>query len=187
MSIERGGLSLDEIFDRTDSGEPEGIIRGLSGRLLRYSVREQEYDADFSVRDDKLDFYLETSVNLTGENFSHRLRTRGFQGNPNKRHPDFFAGEFVGDSLRIIRGRYGVAPTHFVGSLHGEQGISDVYDEFMRHYSVNKDKVGAVGKTWIARRLTPHGFSQISPADVMVEQRERRVNVTIWRNNLTRK
>lgn len=181
-SHEKGGIPWDKIFDNVEKEKkPSGRVNGDSGLSLAYEVMEEGLKLRFSVRDayDPI-IYLKARAHLRDGNFGLNLRTRGYHDNPNLRHPDMHAREFVGDSLRIFRERYNFIPTHFIGKWFDRLNHRDNFDTFMRHLKNGTGVVVAAKQTWTAKALEIHNFTDIQKKDINIDVKEGLVTATFW-------
>src|SRR5260221_11608822 len=123
-NIEKGGIPWETIFDESHKGrsqrEVSGEVNGRSGLRLTYSITRRRKKGRLEVSDKaNPNFYLIAWTSLINSgDFCLSLRTKGFKGDPNKRHPDMRAREFTGIALAFFKEKRGIMPTHFVGQWY---------------------------------------------------------------------
>lgn len=169
----RGGIPWPEILRRLEEGNIDDEIKGNSGLALRYRISRFElsgvpYQQIFIEDAENIKFHLGATVDLSSMGLKYQLRTRGFQSDPQQRHPDMYARKFIGDALRIYQERWGIIPTHFTGEW--EYGLSDNLETFYNNFKKTHDPVEAAKKTWTGIvMMEDHGFTDITTADIKIE------------------
>lgn len=180
-SAEAGGIPWDEIMNRVDidpdSDDELPTVTGMSGQLLHYDIGEYE-EADqrrvcINIEDAASScFYLDASVGMAKGDLVFRFNTKGYQNDPDRKHPDLYAARFVGKALQFFEERWGVVPTHFTGSWSHEEGHSDNFELFKKHYTAAEtrgDSVFAARNTWSGKIMEEqYGFNDITRNDITV-------------------
>lgn len=182
--LETGGIPWDEIFDKSDRGKNEGEVKGGSGRALKYAVGEYSLDGKPRVKIHVWDasndaMRLRATTGVTTQDFKLALVTRGFNGIPGLRHPDFHAGEFVGDALKFFDERWGIIPSHFIGIWLKRSSPSDNYLQFMTSLSETEDPVIAAQNTWSGKIVGEHGYTNIGIRDIYI--RPKQITAKFWK------
>ena len=161
-SYERGSVPWGEIFSRAETGEKEGIIHGKSGLPLRYVVSglNEFPPLTFSVREPGSGLHLKAVTTPACGFFSLSMRTRGFNGCPEKRHPDMYAAQFVGHTLELVKDKQGVELDTYQALWHNIPLMADNYHGFFDGYRKTGDMTYAAEQgTWTGRVITALGFS----------------------------
>jgi len=167
--VELGGIPWETISDGLDDEVLHGEVYGDSGRSLEYRFSSDGPKVEFDVKD-VVDptLHLTANADSVGGVLTLNLNTKGYGGDPKSRHPDMYAGNFVGNVLRILRRRE-IVPHTFEGVWSNINGYNDNYRQFYEVYDRKKDnRVDAARATWSGRTLGRY-FPRINNTSVLIE------------------
>lgn len=175
------GIQMNHLFERLHNGEERGVLLTGSGRELDF-IGNSFF---LKISDTSIPCYFHMWAILGRERFiTFGLQTiREVNGNGQKitaKHPDMFAGKFIGIALSYFKGR-GM-------DIWGCRGVwtpnSDNYEFFMHEYQRSADKVLAAKATWSAKRFAEYGYDNIEEDDISLEylpgEKELRVQALFW-------
>jgi hypothetical protein len=147
VSVETGvkGLTPNQIESNTQTD-----FIGQSGRKLRLFASP----SDLQIRDDQYP-NVRLLANLDGKVFSVDVLTKSTFFTSGK-HPDFYAGSFVGFALNYFQR---IADVEFYKSLWW--GNSDNYAQWQTAMSKGLSPKDALNETWAGRVRAQIGFNRL--------------------------
>lgn len=167
--LESCGIPWETILDELEEDKLRGEFSGGSGRPMEYRFGIEGTKAELNINDlEDPTLHLTANADSIGGVLTLNLNTKGYKDDPELRHPDMYAGEFVGNALRILK-RRGIVPCTFQGVWSNISGYRDNYHQFHRAYDKTKDnRAEAARETWSGRTLGRF-FPHIRNANVSIE------------------
>ncbi len=140
-------------------GQADFISR--SGQKMRYVNSENEisiytYDADIT----------KLSIQIDSDGFIHfDVYTKGYKGDPNLKHPDFFAKEFMQKAIAIFRKR-GYRIRGFKSTwLNFGNFTSDNTLAYLSNKQAGMPAAEAALNTWSGKLAKSFGFKKVTQVE----------------------
>lgn len=151
------GLPLDEMLARISAGKNKEVIRGGSGRALRF-----DYDPNQILIEDRenpnLRLWMRVNPDSGELRFGGRTKISPLE-DPSKRHPDLFAGTFVRTALKFFENQGLEIKTCRVQWDPGTDNFEAFVEQL--HASVPEDEIAAAWTTWTGQTLSLLGFTNV--------------------------
>lgn len=168
MNTELNGIN-PQVFTENEISQTKGLN---SGRDLITNI-QPDLISITDAKDDRLQF----EAKVRKETLVVTVKTRGYEGDPDKKHPDLFASQLVKKSLQFFELKgHSIAKWKDIWSKSGD--LSDNWDQFeayLQSHRVAGQEItqqqlrDAAQHTWTGHLAQELGFSQVESLDYRPE------------------
>lgn len=166
IASQRYGFNLSSIFSQKGTGE----VLSESGNMIGWEIGRNSIRLDNYFRER----FFSLAADIDDGIVSFDLVTR-IGRLPPIRHPDFYAGAFVGCALNYFENS-----GHIIKGLSGSWfAESRNYREFYRYLKRTSDEHLSARSTWTGKTYAKYGFSKIANLEYI--EKPRRIDVLFVR------